>query len=56
MNLLTTKEIADKLKVAEITIHKWRAENGMPFLRIGRSVRFDEQKVIEWINSNQKKV
>lgn len=47
-NLLTTKQLAEKLQVAEITLHKWR-EKGLPFIRIGRAVRFEIEAVNEWI-------
>jgi excisionase family DNA binding protein len=48
--LLTTKELADRLKVAEITINRWR-KKGLPFKKInGYSVRFELSEVLEWIN------
>jgi excisionase family DNA binding protein len=53
LDLLTTKELAEKLRVAEITITKWR-EKGLPFKKIGRAVRFEEPKVIEWIEAQNK--
>lgn len=54
VNLLTTKQLAEKLQVAEITITKWR-EKDLPFVKIGRSVRFDEKQVSEWIAKQNKK-
>lgn len=47
--LLTTKQIAEKLQIAEITVYKWR-EKGMPYKQFGRTVRFDYDEVLEWIN------
>lgn len=52
-NLLTTKQLAEKLQVAEITIHKWRAK-GFPFIKLGRSVRFDMTEVKKWIEEQNK--
>ena len=52
-NLLTTKQSPEKLQVAEITIHKWR-EKGLPFLKLGRAVRFELEKVMEWIKEENK--
>lgn len=52
-NLLTTKELQDWLKVSRFTVHNWRSE-GLPYLKIGRSVRFDKDAVKEWLLENQK--
>ncbi|QGF21758.1 excisionase [Bacillus phage vB_BcM_Sam46] len=54
-NLLTTKQLAEKLQVAEITIHKWRTK-GFPFIKLGRSVRFDFVEVQKWIEEQNKAV
>jgi excisionase family DNA binding protein len=45
---ITTEELAEKLKVTRQTISNWRKE-GLPFLKLGRAVRFDLDKVKEWI-------
>lgn len=52
---LTLKELADKLKISRSTIDRWRKE-GMPFVKIGRGVRFDEVAVMTWIDNNKKEV
>ena len=52
--LLTTEELMAKYKLSRATIDRWRKE-GMPFSKIGRAVRFDEDKVQEWIKSNKQK-
>lgn len=52
-NLMTTKQLADKLQVAEITIRKWR-ETGLPFVKLGRAVRFEPEAVNEWIKQQNK--
>lgn len=52
-NLITTKQLAEMLQVAEITIHKWR-NKGLPFKKIGRAVRFNVEEVNQWINNQNK--
>jgi excisionase family DNA binding protein len=54
-NLMTTKQLAEKLQVAEITIRKWR-ETGLPFVKLGRAVRFEPEAVNEWIKAQNKAV
>jgi excisionase family DNA binding protein len=49
--LLTTLELAEKLKVTRQCIYNWRKQ-GLPALKIGRAVRFDLQAVNEWINKH----
>lgn len=49
MEILTEKELAERLKLSRFTILKMR-KNGLPFMRVSDSVRFDWAKVLEWIN------
>lgn len=51
MNLLTTDELAGKLKVSRT--HLWRLRRlGMPFLKLEHCIRFSEPEVRSWINKN----
>lgn len=49
---LTTEEIMIKYKISRATVDRWRKE-GMPSTKIGRGVRFEEDKVQEWIEKNK---
>lgn len=51
---LTTDELCDKFKVTRRTIERWRTQ-GLPFSQLGRSVRFDEKAVKEWVAQNSHK-
>lgn len=50
--LLTTEDLMLKYKVSRSTIDRWRKE-GMPFSKIGRGVRFNEDEVQKWIENNK---
>ena len=45
---LCSKDLEQKYKVSRATIDNWK-KWGMPHLKIGRSVRFDEAEVEKWI-------
>jgi excisionase family DNA binding protein len=49
MTLITVKELAKQLGVAEITIHRWKKDKGLPFKKIGHSIRFEADEVFEWM-------
>ncbi|AKU43387.1 DNA-binding protein [Bacillus phage Silence] len=51
-NMLTTDELAEKLGVSFMTIHRLR-KKGLPCVKIGRSVRFDVKDVSEWIEKQK---
>ena len=52
--LLTTKEIAKRLKVNTVTINRWRKEeNPVPFLQVGRQFRYEMEKVIQWLEDKK---
>lgn len=50
--LLTSKELQTIYSLSRSTIDRWRKE-GMPSMKVGRSVRFDEDKVRRWIEKNK---
>jgi excisionase family DNA binding protein len=45
------EEVADILKIARSTVYKFK-DMGMPFIKIGRTIRFKDNVVIEWIDSH----
>ena len=45
--LLTTEDLMDFFNVTRNTIYNWRSE-GLPFIKIGRNIRFDPNDVVEW--------
>lgn len=51
MELLTRKELAEELKVTERTIDIWRASKGLPFIKMGALVRFERERVLEWLRN-----
>ncbi len=50
---ITIEDLMQYLKVGRSTINRWR-EEGMPFVKIGRGVRFVLEDVNKWIDSNKK--
>lgn len=45
--LLTIAEMSEKLRVSEKTIYYWTSRNEIPFIKVGRHLRFREQQVME---------
>jgi excisionase family DNA binding protein len=50
--MLTVAEIADKLKVHNNTIYKW-IRQGMPHIKRGSVLRFELDKVEEWLREGK---
>lgn len=46
--LLTMQELTKKLNCSRQLIYYWRDE-GMPYLRLNRTVRYDYEEVMEWL-------
>lgn len=42
---LTTEQLAEQLSVGKRTIRQWMTDGRIPYLKIGRAVRFDPEKV-----------
>jgi excisionase family DNA binding protein len=47
--MMTTKELAEYLKLHEITVCKYAAKGRIPAIRIGRVWRFDKDAIDKWI-------
>jgi len=48
--IMTTKELAEYLRLHQITICKLSKEGKIPCIRIGRVWRFDKEVIDEWIS------
>lgn len=51
--LLTVDELCDWLKITRKTSERWR-KDGMPFIKVGRTVRFDKAEILEWLKNHNK--
>jgi excisionase family DNA binding protein len=53
--LLTTDEAAEFLGVSPGTLSVWRcvARYRLPFVKIGRNVRYDESDLVAWMESRR---
>ncbi|MCZ8521657.1 MULTISPECIES: helix-turn-helix domain-containing protein [Paenibacillus] len=49
--LLTLQEALDLLGVSRATVDRWRQNRGLPCIKIGREVYFDEEELQRWIRS-----
>lgn len=49
---LTTTDMMQILKVSKVTLSNWRKE-GMPYEKFGRIVRYDKDKVLEWLRNKK---
>jgi len=49
MKVLTVKEAADQLKVKPQWVYAMLREGGLPFIRLGRQIRIDEDSLEKWL-------
>lgn len=52
--MLKKKELADKLKISVPMVDKLMRE-GLPRIKIGKSVRFEYEEVVAWLKEKGKK-
>jgi excisionase family DNA binding protein len=52
--MISQKELREKIGVHQTTIERWR-KDGLPFVRVGKLVRFKESEVNKWIKDQNKK-
>jgi excisionase family DNA binding protein len=51
-NLIDCKGLSQLLDVKEWTIRHWVSEKKIPFIKVGRLVRFDEEQIRKFIEKN----
>ena len=51
---LKIKELSKLIRIPVSTIQKWRREKGLPFIKIGRALRFNREEVVKWFQGQQK--
>ena len=49
--LLTYKELAEQLNMSSATLRIWVMNKKVPYIKIGRLVRFDLDIIDEWLES-----
>lgn len=52
LRFLTIDQVAEMLQVTKMTIYNLQ-KKGLPFIKLGKNVRFDKEDVIEWVNSKK---
>ncbi len=55
-DILTLKEVAVYLKLAEKTAYRLAAEGKLPGFKVGGSWRFKESDIEKWITEQKKRV
>lgn len=50
-HLMTTADVAMKLRINKKVVTRWIKAHGLPYYRIGSTLRFREEEIDEWIKS-----
>ncbi len=56
MSLMKYKEVAKKLSISETQVYALKATGKLPFIKIGRSTRFDEQDIQNFIQERKRRI
>lgn len=54
-DIITIKELADYLKIAEKTAYRFALEKKIPAFKVGSAWRFRTKEIDEWITKQSKK-
>jgi excisionase family DNA binding protein len=52
--IITVKEFSDKYKLTRQTVYKWLKEGLPTEMQVGRIIRLDEEKALQWLKENKK--
>jgi excisionase family DNA binding protein len=48
--LLTIKDVADRLQVAEVTVRKWQEQGKITFIKLPQGIRIREEHLEGWLD------
>lgn len=51
IKFLTVEDVEEMLQVTRSTVYNLK-NKGLPFIKIGKNIRFDRDEVIDWIKAN----
>jgi len=54
--LLKIQEVADKLSISENQVYVLKTTGKLPFIKIGRSLRFDEEDITDFIRKRKRTI
>ncbi|WP_233531546.1 helix-turn-helix domain-containing protein [Paenibacillus alkalitolerans] len=54
LNLMTLQEVMDTLEVSRSTLDRWRKEQRMPFVKIGKEIYFHKEDLQLWLRSHSR--
>ncbi len=51
--MLNVHELSKELGMSESGIYQWVGQGKIPFVKIGRSVRFDFEEIKKWVEAKK---
>ena len=51
IKFFTVEDVAEMLQVTRTTIYNLK-KKGLPFIKLGKNIRFDQDEVVKWVKSN----
>jgi len=52
IKFLTIEDVSEMLQVTRTTVYNLKKQ-GMPFIKLGKNIRFDQKEVVDWVRSNR---
>jgi len=53
IKFLTIEDVSEMLQVTRTTVYNLKKQ-GLPFIKIGKNIRFDQEEVVKWVRSNSR--
>jgi excisionase family DNA binding protein len=52
VKFLTIDDVSEMLQVTRSTVYNLK-KRGLPFIKLGKNIRFDQKEVVDWIKANR---
>jgi excisionase family DNA binding protein len=53
--LMTAKQVSELIEVNPSTVYHWVSEGFIPYVKLGKCIRFKKSELLRWIDKNYRK-
>jgi len=51
--LISVTELSHMLDLHPVTVREWAREGRLPYVRVGYNIKFDRQRIADWIRDRE---
>jgi excisionase family DNA binding protein len=54
VSYLTIEQVTEKLNIHQKTLYNWRKNEGLPYIKVGKTIYIKEESLNKWMTEREK--